>query len=473
MRKKLEIIIFLFLVGIILFFSTFRLTESPSVWYDEGIYFQTAANLANQGIAGMQFAPGYIDSISHQLTVGYPLIYLLALWFKIFGASIIAGRSLMVLFMLGLLIVSFILSKRLFGTKPAIGTLALLTTFPPLYGNGKSILGEVPGLFYLALFLLCFNLARASISRKMFWFIIAGICAGLAIVTKPIFLLLLPAIVIGVIVEWKRGGMGIREVLGAAGAGVLPIITWLFVQFQPGDSLKSVLSYYANPSDMTNILQAVLANVRNLFTDLGPLFLVGMMIVWLVSLWLRRKNHKSIRTEEIISIAFSLLVIAAYPRTAGWYRYLFPAQIISLVFSPYALLVIAEQVTLVWKQRALILIFTLLAGLGAYQTMFNSWVAEAYGSRKTAFWQEYFEKLPDSISIFFYDTPEVAMFDRSSNYYQYLQPAGGDIGTEELDTLIRGIPDMVIMKTGVWKDQYPYYTIQKEVYKYTILVRKS
>ena len=193
--------------------------------------------------------------------------------------------------------------------------------------------------------------------------------------------------------------------------------------------------------------------------------------MWFISLWLRRQDHRLIQTEEVMAIIFSSLIILAYTRTAGWYRYLFPAQVISLVFFPYALSVVVERVTLAWKQRVVTLICILLAGLGLYQIMFDSWVAKAYRSRKTAFWEEYFKILPNSTSVFFYDTPEVAMFIRSGNYYQYLQPAGGDIGRDKLEALERGIPDRIIMKTAAWKDQYSHYLFQKEVYKYIILVK--
>ena len=74
-----------------LFCATYRLTESPSVWYDEGIYIQSATNAIQHGKVGFQFSPGTITHIS-RVSVGYPLIYPLAIWFKIFGVSVLSAR---------------------------------------------------------------------------------------------------------------------------------------------------------------------------------------------------------------------------------------------------------------------------------------------------------------------------------------------------------------------------------------------
>ena len=94
----------------------------------------------------MQLAPEKITPISH-LTVGYPLIYPLALLFKIFGISILKARVLMVFFIMSLVLISYLAIKKRYGLNQSLLSIALLVTFPPLYGNGKSVLGEVPGLF--------------------------------------------------------------------------------------------------------------------------------------------------------------------------------------------------------------------------------------------------------------------------------------------------------------------------------------
>jgi hypothetical protein len=116
--------------------------------------------------------------------------------------------------------------------------------------------------------------------------------------------------------------------------------------------------------------------------------------------------------------------------------------------------------------------------LGAYQVLFHSWVADAYASNKTAFWQEYFAQAPAETSFFFYDVPEVVPFILTRNYYQFLlAPAGSSTGSEGLDVLRSGDVDMVIIQSDEYdaeKDRLlSKYVIDQQVYKYTILSLKN
>src|SRR3989344_7206246 len=121
MNKEILLVAALFCVA--LFFATYHLTESPPVWYDEGFYVQSAANLAEQGHLGLQFAPGTIAQ-SALITVGYPLIYPLALWFQVFGADISSARFLMVVFILGFLAASYVLARGPFRRRDGVRAVA-------------------------------------------------------------------------------------------------------------------------------------------------------------------------------------------------------------------------------------------------------------------------------------------------------------------------------------------------------------
>lgn|SRR3989344_2332303 len=477
MIKKNEIAIFIAILFVAGFFATYKLTESPGVWYDEGFYVQAASNLATDGQMGLRIAPNFIEPSSKLISVGYPLIYPLALGFKIFGVNILTARSVMVIFILGFLVASYFLARRLFGNTFALGVLALLATLPPLYGNGKSVLGEVPGLFYLILFLLFFNLARSSTTKKYLWFVLTGISAGLCVATKPTFLLLLPAIAVGVLFEWRRGNLNFKEIFVVSLSTIAPIIYWLVSQFQTEDSLGGVLFEYANPYQITDMLHVILVNLGHLFTDVGTLYLTGIMFIWFLALGIRFKAKEKISAEEIMALVFSLLIIVAYTRTAGWYRYLFEAQAISLLFFPNALFTLFKRVHIPQARKIVLATTLLLTFLGAYQVMFNSWVAESYNSHKSAFWQTYFNAMPTTTSLFFYDVPEVAFFSLSDNYYQYISPSGWPIGKEQLVVLEKGEADIIIVRSDTYKSRrdtiFHSYQIDQTAYKYTILQKKK
>lgn len=469
--------------AVAIFFSLFHLKESPSVWYDEGWYVQASANLATTGVDGIQLSPGNIYHVPI-LTVGYPLIYPLSLWFKIFGVSIFSARLLMVMFVLGLLGSGYYLAKRLFSSTAAICTLALLVTLPPLYANGKSVLGEVPGMLYLVMSLVFLANAANDSNRKRFYMILFGVFAGLCVVTKPLFLVFVPAIALGLLIGWKRNTINFKNILISTIFGMLAVLTWLAVQFRGDGSLSQILSYYINPYEITDMVGTIVGNFGRLFTDVGTLYLTSMTIIWIVSLWVRHKKAEKVGITEIIAISFSLLVIAAYLRTAGWYRYLFEAQIISILFFPNALFSVAEYARQKFGQFLeslkplktplfCVLVVFVLTVVGLYQLSFNSWVANAYNSDKTAFWEKYFETLPDSIPVFFYDTPEVAIFTRSGNYYQYLTPAGGVFGEDQLHRIEEGKIDKIIVRSDAYEGRkdslFKGYEVDEVAYKYSIL----
>lgn len=477
-RSKIPLVLFLF--GIIIFFSLYRLTESPGVWYDEGIYIETAKNLAQTGNAGMRLSPDKISSVFY-VTVGYPLIYPLSLIFSFFGSSVLSARLLMVFFIFSLAVISYFLIKRRYGPEKAIMSLALLATLPTLYGNGKSVLGEVPGLFWLLSFLWFFGGRMKDHSNRKIYIILAGLSAGLCVSTKPFFLLLIPSIIIVAILKRRHWFIDPRETLLAIIAFLLPVLFWAFTQFRADDPLTDLFVFYANPYRLNNIFVVIIGNARHFATSIGPLYLLLMISVWIASVAIRFKKRVNISAEEMIAFTFSLLATAAFLRTAGLFRYLFPAQVVSLLYFPSSLFFITQslrdkfpRIKFASKRFVPYAIIIILSSFGLYQTMFSSWVASAYSSRKTAFWEKYFENQPASQSLFFYDTPEVAIFAKHNNYYQYMSPVGVEFGPEQLSIVEFGIPQKIFIKTSTFKNfasstRFSHYSIDEEVYKYTIL----
>lgn len=473
-------IIFLFAI----FFATFHLKESPSVWYDEGIYIQGAVNALQYGKIGIQLSPAEITHIS-RISVSYPLIYPLAGWFKIFGASVISARSFMALVLFLFLAASFLFARKVFGPLLAVGTLLLLATFPPLYGNGKSVLGEVPGLFYLVFSLLCLRLSFNFLDKKRkMWLLLAGIFIGFSVATKPIFIILLPAVFVGLIVQWFYGKIRLKEYLFIFLGFILPALVWFFIQFGPNDTFSSILSFYTNPYGVENLWQVIRQNITVFFTSATPLYLAVMMAVWLAALTIRFKRKTQIPVEEIIAFTFSALIIAAFLRIVGWYRYIFPAQIVALIYFIPSLETVAlwlkEKFTLFRRfslVHFIVIPVALLAISGIYGLVANSWVAEFYDSRKTAFWEGYFKEISADQVLFFYDTPEVAIFSPHRNYYQFIAPAGGAFSEKELGVIESGSADKIFIRTDTLsgnKSRFEKnYLAADEAYKYTILERKK
>src|SRR6185295_4183075 len=167
---------------------------------------------------------------------GYPVLFPLALFFKIFGFSLSLARIYMIGWMLLFLAGGYVLARRLFGAGPAAGAILLLSTFPPILGNGRTVTGEVPGITFL--FWGLFFLLRSSELlgvRRMFF---AGLCFGFMAAAKPIFVFILPAIFISKLFPSFRGNR--REEFFLWIGIFLPIIFYIFTVLPPHFSAVTI-----------------------------------------------------------------------------------------------------------------------------------------------------------------------------------------------------------------------------------------
>jgi hypothetical protein len=205
-----------------------------------------------------------------------------------------------------------------------------------------------------------------------------------------------------------------------------------------------------------------------------------MLGAWTVSLAIRRKKGQELSFEEIAAFVFTILGGLAFLRTSGAFRYIFVPQFVALIFLPASMASIGSLAEQVGLKRFSTALLAGLAAFGLYQLCFDSWVADFYSSRKTAFWQEHF--LPENAPAtpFFYNVPEVALFARGERYYQYLEPAPGlEVGARTLAAIEQGLPDEIIIQTAEFESlghagqqKFAAYASTSEAYKYTILKKK-
>lgn len=484
--KKYEIIFIIISLAVGLFFSTYKLTESPPIWFDEGNYIQTAINLANYGQQAIQTAPGELISTNH-LTAGYPLLYPLSLSFKYFGVGLFQARIIMAIFIAALILVSYLLVKKLFGFRMAVFASLLLVTFPPIYGHGKNVMGEVPGLFFLILFLFFLYKIENNNFQKVKYYIYAGLSAGLCIATKPIFIILLPALVITILFYIKKINWNWKIVLAFLLSLAAPIVIWIKWQFQGKDFLTKIISYYANPHGLDSSMEMIINNILRFFTEGTPIYLMIMLICWTIAILIRANNKRNISLAEKFSFTFCLILLAAYLKTIGFYRYFLPVNILALIFFPASFYVCIKFLRNRWsvfnkiKFRYLFFLpIIILVAFNFYMLCFNSWVAEHYNSKKSEKLSNYFNSHNQNKSIFLYNTPELAVFLSSDIYYQYIElTPTQSLGNEQLDKIQSGIPDEIIIPAKTYNkiitnDKINYFTlynIKEKISEYTVLER--
>lgn len=478
MNRKSKIILCL-LLCFGAYLSLFKLTESPPVWYDEGIYNQIAISQAVYGQQGIQVAPETLVS-SGFVTGGFPFIFPIAFSLDLFGIGIFQARIVMFIFIVGLFGVIFYLSKLLFGYKKALVSLLLIVTFPIIYGNGKNVLGEIPGLFYLFSFLVCVHAIVKYEYKNVIPYLLAGLFGGLCLATKPIFFLLGGAVIVAAIVHRKSITFNWKYLSFGFIAFLVPIAIWFNLQFLSSDNTASILGYYANPYGLDNITHVIWNNFTRFFKESSPIYFAFFMLVWITSYVYRWRKGVATTLAESIAFFFSILVSVAYLRTAGWYRYFFVAEVLAIVFFINNIYVIYE-IDLLKRYKhllkyAVIGLVVIISLVQSYQLFFTSWVASHYHSNVSYDLHNALKDFDSDTIFYIYDVPEVTIFLPNQKFYQYLQPTPSlDFGREQLEVIDQGIPDALIVNTRRLNDNpeiLSKYVAYKTVNSYNILKRK-
>lgn len=472
--------IFALACAMLLFFATYRLSEAPHIWYDEGYFTQTAQNLALFGKQSIQIAPGEFLSAS-TVSGGYSFVAPIALSYKLFGVGVLQGRVVMIVFIIAFFLASVYLVNLLFGTRFALWSAFLIASFPMLYGIGKNVLGEVPGLVFFMLTLIALVYLQRSGYRSLCAYVASAVAVGLCVVAKPIFILLLPALALvwlmyrkSIPVRWIGFALAVL-------AFIATLVPWFLLQFGMNDSFTNILSFYANPYEVPDLTANVLTNLRLFVTDITPLYTLIVVAVWGFSLFIRNRADESISAAEAVGFVFAGLVMLAFLRVPGWYRYLFPATMAGLPFVSYALWRLWAWVrvrvalpdfatSLPW------LILSLLIVAQCYQTKNASFVATYYGSHITRDLTHALASLPPSAQIFVYNVPEAVILLPSQNYYQYIKPHPtiGIVGAEYLRTISNGTVDYIVMNTDAQRDtDMSKYSLLQTINRYSILERRK
>jgi len=376
----------------------------------------------------------------------------------------------MVLYILLFFVVSFLILRKLTHNRNIfLASVFLLVTFAPIYGHGKNVLGEVPGLFFFLLSILCLFRLKDGEGRRFINIIVVGMSLGLSVAIKPIFILIAPAALITAVIYRKELLKNSRELILLVLSLCLPLVLWFFVQFQH-DSLRSVLSFYSNPNSI-DISSYVLLNIKRFFTELQPLYTLNLFFLWTISVLIRFKQKSKISPAEFLAFTTTFLVLVAYLRTEGFYRYFFIAEALCILF------VVPAVVSFLGASRSrfAFLVFGILIVMQTYQTFFHSWVGTHYEGTRTALLESHIGSISSDKYVFFYQTPEAVLFIPHNNYSEYLEITSTlRVGEKELSLLSSGLPDMVVVPADLSQSKKEIFLNYHELEsfdRYTILTK--
>ena len=248
--------------------------DSPAPWFDEGINLGIVKSWLKHGVYSLEIGPSeFIKERSLLITTNYPLLLWIALSFKFFGIGLWQAKIVMFGFLFIFACLFYLLAKKYYGANSALMTLALLITFLPLYGNGKSALGEIPGLTYFLGGLLFLE------SERPWRVFAAGLLLGFGAATKSLYLLLAASVMAGEIwFTWQNlpasetdKKINYKRWFLLASGIAIPLLIWFYTLLPSNftfDYLVRTLQLYRNPY---NAEGTILVNFLRFFKESTPI----------------------------------------------------------------------------------------------------------------------------------------------------------------------------------------------------------
>ncbi len=171
-------------VAVLLVLFIAEVFGSP-VSFDGAMNLQVAASLAD----GHGYARFYDEWIlfPEEVQTNAPFVLPASLVFALFGVSLISAQVVSIAYAIALVLAVFWLIRPVAGTAAALAAISLVLISPGFSRFGANGYGEVPGLvwFLLGLGLFC----RALKNERISHFLAAGLCLGLAVLTKTVMLM--------------------------------------------------------------------------------------------------------------------------------------------------------------------------------------------------------------------------------------------------------------------------------------------
>ncbi len=214
-------------IGALLAFP--RLGAYPLAEPDETYHLVVARNLAQYGL----YASGHPDTgfvmFDSYDSVGPPVLLPIAGAFRVLGVELIVARTVMAFFCLAFIAAVYFFLRPVFGGRSAAAAALLSTLAEGSIYLGRTLYGEIPALLFGLLGLIAWR--RAMANRTAVYGLLAGLCFGVAILCKSIFVLAAWACIAACIYD-RLTARRVRfahlawPVVGTA----LPIVAWWLVK---------------------------------------------------------------------------------------------------------------------------------------------------------------------------------------------------------------------------------------------------
>jgi 4-amino-4-deoxy-L-arabinose transferase-like glycosyltransferase len=326
--------------ALVLWGSFYNLANFPTIWWDEAIFSETAANLVQHGrYAFTVQSPNQLSDLDFRISVGPAVILPVALAYKVLGVGVASGRLVAGAYLVLLFLALYLGTRRLWGPAAALGAVALALLGTDVLNWGRSVLGDVPalGLFLLGLWFLVRGLdtpARGALFA-------GGIFLGLAFDAKEFYgLAFLPPVFL-LVRQWWRDQAQLWKSLLAFGLGVcLPLLGYLLLKWVILGNLEAAVLHFLQQKKLLCHEFFTPLTIGRIYPE-SLVFLLHHPLFWLGSLGAYGVWKRGASWGEKLWLMNFLLWSLVYLTAVWWQRFALPAFFLA---SPLAVLFLGRAI---------------------------------------------------------------------------------------------------------------------------------
>jgi len=330
---------------LILLGSFYNLANYPTIWWDEGIFSEAAANLVQHGrYAFTVQSPDQLSDLDFRISAGPALILPVALAYKLFGVSLVSGRMVAGAYLVLTFLALFLGARRLWGSATALLAVTLAFLGTDVFFWGRSVLGDVPalGLFLCA---TCF-LIRGLESRSLWPLFWGGIFVGLAFNAKEFYgLAFLPPLAILAQQHWRDKRRLTFSVLAFGIGAALPALAYLALKAVILGSLTGAVLHFLEQKKLLCHEFFTPFTIGRIYPE-SLLLLLQDPLFWLGCLgagWIWKKETSSPGVKLWVWSFF--LWSAVYLTAVYWHRFALPGLFLACPLAAHFLRKVAARLT--------------------------------------------------------------------------------------------------------------------------------
>ena len=327
---------------VIIFCSFYNLSNYPTLWWDEAIFSETAANLVQHGRYAFTIqSPDNLKDFDFRISVGPVIILPVALAYRLFGISVWSGRLVAGIFLLLFFFFLYLAARLLLSRGPALLAVLLSLLSTGILYWGRSVMGDVPAL---ACFLGgIFFLLKGLREERYIFFFAAGFWLGLAVDAKEFYgFTIFPAL--GVLVlEYRRRRPELIRAVGMLVVGAaLPLAAYIAFKAAVLGGIWPALNHFYYQKKLLCHEFFTPCTIGRIYPESAafllthPLFISGILGLWLY------QRRQGISLPWLYWLVNLFLWTIFYVLAVYWERFALPALILASPWAGYLVVAMYE-----------------------------------------------------------------------------------------------------------------------------------